>query len=87
MSCWEDFPTFEAAARALGFEPIDSAPRDGRAIEVVADGFGPFLMSWNQFGSNQIAQPGERGIWWGRDGGFTWSEADDCGPTHWRPTQ
>ena len=76
--------TYEKRAASLGFRTIDSAPRDGTAIVVTAEGEPLFEMSWNQFGSNEIVQT-QRGIWWGPGGGFTWSEKHGCGPTHWAP--
>lgn len=75
---------YNERARQVGFQTIDTAPRDGTEIAVTAEDEPVFLMSWNQFGKNELVQT-ERGIWWGKDGAFTWSEAHGCGPTHWMP--
>ena len=80
----EPHMSYEQRAASVGFRTIDSAPRDGTAIIVTAEGEPLFEMSWNQFGSNEIVQT-ERGIWWGPNGAFTWSEKHGCGPTHWVP--
>ncbi|MGN6064905.1 hypothetical protein [Brevundimonas diminuta] len=79
-----DLP-FDETAAALGLRTIETAPRDGTAIYVTAEGEPMRRMSWNQFGSNPLVQA-ERGIWWGEKGGYTWSEKDGFGPTHWVPT-
>lgn len=77
--------TYDERAKSLGLKTIDTAPRDGTLICVTAEGEPIYKMSWNQFGSNPLVQS-ERGIWWGEGGGFTWSERDGLGPTHWMPT-
>lgn len=68
------------------FRPIDTAPRDGSIVEVMAADFGPYRMRWNPSGFNELAsiQPG---IWEAHDRAFTWSEDMGAGPTHWRPSQ
>jgi hypothetical protein len=73
---------YDQRSASLGFKTIDTAPRDGTEICVTAEGEPLYLMSWNQFGTNDLVQA-ERGIWWGRGGGFTWSEKHGHGPTHW----
>lgn len=76
--------SYEERCASVGFHAIDSAPRDGTAIIVTAEGEPLYEMSWNQFGSNDLVQS-ERGIWWGPNGAFTWSEKHGHGPTHWAP--
>lgn len=77
--------TYDERASCLGLRKIEDAPRDGTAIYVTAEDEPMYRMSWNQFGGNELVQAG-RGIWWGKDGAFTWSEANGHGPTHWCPT-
>jgi|GEM_PF-1799058 len=85
MSPENTHPTYDERAEGLGLLRIEEAPRDGTAIYVTAEGEPMYRMSWNQFGKNELVQA-ERGIWWGKDGAFTWSEAQGHGPTHWCPT-
>jgi hypothetical protein len=76
--------SYDERAKSIGLRTIDTAPRDGTAIIVTAEDEPLYEMSWNQFGSNDLVQA-ERGIWWGKDGAFTWSEKHGHGPTHWAP--
>lgn len=64
--------------------PIDTAPRDGRVLEVSDLETCAAEMWWNAAGTNMLVQNGH-GIWEAVGGGFTWSEAAGAGPTHWRP--
>lgn len=63
---------------------IDTAPRDGTMIEVMAEDAGQFYMCWNPAGENALVSTGV-GIWEAEDGTFTWCEDHGFGPTHWRP--
>lgn len=76
---------YEERMATMGFKTIDSAPRNGTMIVVTAEGEPLYEMCWNQFGTNWLVQPSKRGIWWGKDGNFTWSEQGGFGPTHWAP--
>lgn len=76
--------SYDERAASLGLQTIDTAPRDGAMIAVTAEGEPLYQMCWNQFGSNELVQA-DRGIWWGENGGFTWSEKHGHGPTHWAP--
>jgi hypothetical protein len=67
----------------MDWRSIDTAPRDGTVVEVMADGFGPYEMMWNREGFNFLVSS-EFGIWEHTTGGFTWSEEYGGGPTHWR---
>lgn len=58
------------------WQPIKTAPRDGTVIEVMADGIAASVMFWDA----------AEHCWIEADGPCIWSEGDDCGPTHWRPT-
>lgn len=64
------------------WQPIDTAPKDGRAIIVCDPEVGAFVMAWNPRGTNDLFAPGEVGIWEALDGSFTW-RAGDFGPTQW----
>lgn len=66
------------------FRMIDTAPRDGTLIEVMAEDAGSFLMRWNPSGRNALVSK-RSGIWEAHDSSLTWCEDDGFGPTHWRP--
>jgi hypothetical protein len=72
------------------WRPIETAPRDGTEIEVIAFDDrgtveeGPFPMRWNCAGMNGIVSI-RPGIWECGDN-FTWCEDHGFGPTHWRPS-
>ena len=75
-----------AAAEAVGWQPIETAPRDGSEIEVGRWVNGEWRIcqtSWHHFPGNEFE--GEHSVnWWACDadwGGIT----EDEGPTHWRP--
>lgn len=65
--------------------PIDSAPRDGTEIWVQHDDCGAFPMRWKPDGFNPLVST-DGGLWEAPGGGFTWTEEDSMGPSHWRPT-
>lgn len=67
-----------------GWQPIETAPRDGRVIWVRHDDVGSFPMAWNPTGTNHLFAPGEVGIWELVDGSMTWRDGED-GPSHWAP--
>jgi hypothetical protein len=67
------------------WQPIDTAPRDGRVIVVTDHETFTGSMAWNASGTNPPFQRGV-GIWEATDRSFTWSEERGAGPTHWRPT-
>lgn len=71
---------------ALDGRPYETVPKDGRPVYLWdTDGNGPYLMSWNPFGSNALVSRGP-GIWEAVGGGFTWCDEDPRGaPTHWAP--
>jgi len=41
-------------------------------------------MQWGHIQRNGLF-PGLVGMWVAEDGSFTWQDADDLGPTYWRP--
>ena len=65
--------------------PIETAPKDGRAIILKHEDVGSFVMCWNPVGNNAFFAPDAVGIWEAPDQSMTWSDADDCGPSHWKP--
>jgi hypothetical protein len=67
----------------IEYFPIDTAPRDGRVIEVMDPDTGAFNMRWNPQRVNSFVSP-EPGVWEDPGGSFTWSEYDGAGPTWWR---
>lgn len=69
-----------------GWQPIETAPRDGTTILVWADGetSDGHLMRWRPEGFNPLVSL-KAGLWEHPTGGYTWSEDRDAGPTHWRP--
>lgn len=64
--------------------PIETAPKDGRAIIVADDETGAFVMAWNPTGTNELFAPGDVGIWEMLDGSMTW-RSGEFGPTKWAP--
>lgn len=72
-------------ARLEIYEPIASAPRDGRFIWVAADGEGEHLMRWDATATNGLI-PDVVGFWCAPNKAYTWAEGE-FGPTHWRPTK
>jgi hypothetical protein len=63
---------------------IETAPKDGRVIVVMAEEVGSFPMAWNPTATNHLFAPGELGMWEMIDQSMTWRSAED-GPTHWMP--
>ena len=85
-------PTTEVAPKASvvgDWRPIETAPKDGRVIEITAlfdDGevFEIWPMSWAHIQRNGLF-PGVVGMWTSA-GEITWNGTpDEGGPTHWRP--
>jgi hypothetical protein len=72
-------------AETLGgtWHDIATAPRDGTEVWVLHEDCGAFPMRWNPSGFNPLVST-EHGIWEAPNGGFTWSEENDGGPSHWR---
>lgn len=77
-----------AMAEAGGWQPIESAPKDGTVFHVWADGYlWPETVKWERYAPEDAEEIGEDGYW-------TFAEellqnvTDDCGAdlwTHWRP--
>lgn len=68
----------------MSWQPIETAPKDGRVIIVMHEEVGSFLMAWNPTGTNHLFAPGEIGIWEMPDRSMTWRAGED-GPSHWKP--
>jgi hypothetical protein len=74
-----------------GWQPIETAPRDGTLVRVGWKEPGDakmqewFTMRWGHIQRNSIFSPDKVGMWVSPDGGLTWTETDDGGPTHWMP--
>lgn len=74
------------------YRPINTAPRDGTSVWLIAEGYNedlPYLMFWNSEGFNPLVST-QPGIWEIEGGGLTWCEDDPKGgpkggPTHWKP--
>lgn len=64
--------------------PIETAPKDGTLIIVGDPDVGDFPMQWGHIQRNGLF-PGLTGMWVAQDGSFTWQDADDFGPSYWRP--
>lgn len=69
------------------WQTIDSAPKDGTKIRVAYFEDGEmgeaYVMQWGHIQQNGLF-PGVVGMWVSPDVGFTWSDADGAGPTHWQ---
>lgn len=73
----------------MDWMPIETAPRDGRIIEITAledDGtpYEIWPMQWCHIQRNEFFAPGKIGMWTHPSGECTWREGEG-GPTHWRP--
>lgn len=66
------------------WRPIETAPRDGIPVEVMAEGMLAAVMYWDANRPSPITD--KPGVWVEVDGSAVWSEGDGVGPTHWRPT-
>ena len=70
------------------WQSIDSAPRNGRVIEIRVkdDGgviSGPHIMSWNKDARNPMVGD-VAGMWAAYHFGYTWDGSRGYGPTEWR---
>lgn len=71
------------------WQPIDSAPRDGRVVLLTAleDDGTPFeihRMQWSHIARNGLF-PDRLGMWIAPGGEYTWNEdGHGNGPTHWQ---
>lgn len=72
----------------MGWQPIETAPRDGTVVHLTwMDDGEPqevWPMQWGHIQRNGLF-PGVTGMWVATDGSVTWKESVDAGPTHWRP--
>ena len=66
------------------WQPIDTAPRDGRVILVKHDDVGAFAMAWNATATNDLI-PDQIGLWELVDKSMTWCDGGDEGPWFWKP--
>ena len=73
-----------------GWAPIESAPKDGTIVELVAFHEGiqmtaVWCMLWDANGANPLSLE-ITGMWVSPDGEMKWTvEPTLYGPTHWRP--
>lgn len=68
----------------IDWQPISTAPKDGRVILVMHEEVGSFLMAWNPIATNHLFAPDEVGMWEMADRSMTWKPGED-GPSHWMP--
>lgn len=70
----------------IDWRPIETAPKDGRVIDLtwLEDGIPAEIwpMKWDHSQTNGLF-PGRVGMWVSLDGSVTWNDVDN-GPTHWR---
>jgi hypothetical protein len=57
------------------WQPIETAPKDGRPVFLWADGSAVEVWAWNEKNSR----------WETSDDGVFWREGAEYGPTHWLP--
>lgn len=67
------------------WQPIETAPKDGKPIMVMHDDVGSFIMQWGHIQTNEFFAPGQVGMWVAPDRSMTWAVHDDVGPSHWKP--
>ena len=69
------------------WQPIETAPKDGRIVHLCwmenGEPAETYVMKWCHIQKNALF-PEKIGMWTAPNGAFTWNDAGDGGPTHWR---